>query len=212
MSRFRHVIWDFNGTLLDDVACCVETLNLLLSERSLPALSEEQYRAQFGFPVRGFYEAIGVDLRTEDFALLSQSYIARYLERVTGSKPHEGAHDLLDALAARGVAQSVLSAMEQTMLVELLSRFALSRHLLHARGLKDHRADTKLELGVSLLAALELPAASVLLVGDTLHDHEVASAMGCACVLVSHGHQSRARLEASGMPIVDSLSEVLELL
>jgi phosphoglycolate phosphatase len=83
---------------------------------------------------------------------------------------------------------------------------------LHARGLSDHRADTKLELGVSLLAALELPATAVLLVGDTLHDYEVASAMGCACVLVSHGHQSRARLEVSGVPIVDSLSEVLELL
>jgi len=80
------------------------------------------------------------------------------------------------------------------------------------RGLSDYSANTKVDLGVSLLTEIDAPKSAIVLVGDTLHDHEVASAMGCSCVLVSHGHQARDRLEASGATIVDSLDEVFDLL
>lgn len=103
------------------------------------------------------------------------------------------------------------------MLGQLLARFGLERHLTHVRGLSDISASSKVQLGVELLAHIALPPESVLLVGDTLHDHETAQALGCHCLLVAHGHQQRDRLEralgdrsaARSTEVVESLEDVL---
>jgi phosphoglycolate phosphatase len=207
----RHVIWDFNGTLLDDVRCCVDTLATLLAERGLPLLSEHAYRELFGFPVRDFYVALGFDFEREAFDSVSATFIARYLERLEHAQPHPRALAVLATLAERGMQQSVLSAMEHVLLHGLLARYGLGQHLTHARGLSDLNASSKVQLGVELMANLSLPPDSVLLVGDTLHDHETAEALGCHCLLVAHGHQHRTRLERA-LPRASRTTEVVESL
>jgi phosphoglycolate phosphatase len=218
MSAIRHVIWDFNGTLLDDVACCIGALSTLLAERSLPPITTERYREEFGFPVRDFYVGLGFDLELEDFDALSRTFIDRYLARLVEASAHQGAHDALRYVARRSLRQSVLSAMEHTLLSDLLVRYDLHEPMLHVRGLSDLRASSKVDLGRALLGDLGVPADAVVLVGDTLHDFETATAIGCRSILVAHGHQSRARLEREterhgarqGQPvIVDALSDVV---
>lgn len=213
MSSIRHVIWDFNGTLLDDVSCCVDTINTLLAERALPPMTLERYRGCFGFPVRDFYVELGFDFEREDFDALSTTFIARYLEHLnregSGVAPHTGALDILEQVAARGLHQSVLSAMEHALLCKLLAHYKLDLRLRHARGLSDLRASSKVELGRALIGELDVAPENVVIIGDTLHDHETARAIGCECVLVAHGHQARARLERSGAHVVESLADVL---
>jgi phosphoglycolate phosphatase len=214
MSTIRHVIWDFNGTLLDDVSCCVDVLSTLLAERALPAITTERYREEFGFPVRDFYLRLGFDLEREDYDRLSRTFIDRYLERLAGARAYGGAHDALRCVAKRSLEQSVLSAMEHSMLGDLLARYELDQPMRHVRGLADLRASSKVDIGRALLADLDLPTDAVVVIGDTLHDYETAAALGCRAVLVAHGHQSRARLEretrgrAAQPIIVDSLPEV----
>lgn len=206
----RHVIWDFNGTLLDDVDCCVATVNQLMHERDLGRISRATYLERFRFPVRDFYADLGFDIEREDFDALSATYIAGYVERLHGAAPHAGALDALAALGGRGIGQSVLSAMEAQLLRELLDRYGISRHLRHVRGLEHRQATSKVALGVALAQTLEAHPEEVLLVGDTLHDAETAAAMGCRCLLFEGGHQTRSRLQTSGLPLVSSLREVLD--
>jgi phosphoglycolate phosphatase len=214
MSTIRHVIWDFNGTLLDDVSCCVDVLATLLAERALPPITTERYREEFGFPVRDFYVGLGFDLEREDFDRVSRTFIDRYLERIADARAFAGAHEVLRFAAERSLQQSVLSAMEHTMLGDLLMRYELHQPMRHVRGVSDLRASSKVDVGRALLADLDLPAEAVVVIGDTLHDFETASALGCRAVLVAQGHQTRARLEretrAHPAPphIVDSLAEV----
>lgn len=218
MSAIRHVIWDFNGTLLDDVACCIGALSTLLEERSLPPITTERYREEFGFPVRDFYVGLGFDLDREDFDALSRAFIDRYLGRLVEASAYQGAHDALRFVARRSLRQSVLSAMEHTMLGDLLVRYDLHEPMQHVRGLSDLRASSKVDLGRALLGDIGEPAGAVVIVGDTLHDFETATAIGCRSILVAHGHQSRARLEretkrhapgATQPVIVDALSDVV---
>lgn len=204
----RHVIWDFNGTLLDDVDCCVATVNELMHARGLGSISRTTYLERFRFPVRDFYADLGFDVEREDFEALSHTYIERYVARLHDATPHAGALDALDALRGRGLGQSVLSAMEAVLLRELLARFALDRHLTHVRGLEHRQATSKVALGVSLAQALDARPHEVLLVGDTEHDAEAAAAIGCQCLLFEGGHQAPARLHATGLPVVRSLDEV----
>jgi phosphoglycolate phosphatase len=209
MSAIRHVIWDFNGTLIDDVECCVTTINTLLGERALAPLSRAQYLDRFGFPVRDFYLALGFDFAREDFDLVSQTFMARYLAVLSGAAPHDSALGVLAELQRRGIAQSVVSATERRLLGELLERFGLSGYMTHVRGLDHLRASSKIELGLALQRELDLQPSELLLVGDTLHDFEVAAAIGCHCLLYARGHQTRTRLEQSGARLIDSLDAVL---
>ena len=50
------------------------------------------------------------------------------------------------------------------------------------------------------------------MVGDTLHDSEVAEAMNIDCLLVDHGHISRERLEKTGRKVISNLNQVLNSL
>lgn len=204
----RHVIWDFNGTLLDDVDCCVATLNTLLAERALPAISRGRYLENFGFPVRDFYIALGFDFEREAFDAVSASFIARYSARLHEAVAHDGAHAALDALRQRALPQSVVSAMELTLLRELLARFGLAEYMANVRGLDHLNATSKIDIGLALLRELRLAPHEVVLVGDTLHDRELAEAIGCHCLLFARGHQARERLAGAGVTLIESLSEV----
>jgi phosphoglycolate phosphatase len=212
MSAIRHVIWDFNGTLLDDVDCCVATLNTLLGERALPAITRAEYQLRFGFPVRDFYVDLGFDFAREQFERVSQVFIARYCAALDGAVPAVGAHDLLGELQRRAIGQSVVSAMERALLAELLERFGLHGYMTHVRGLDHLGASSKIELGLTLQRELRLAPEQLLLVGDTLHDLELARALGCRCLLYAGGHQTRSRLEGSGAQLIDSLGALLDVL
>lgn len=204
----RHVIWDFNGTLLDDVDCCVTTLNTLLAERALPPLSRPQYLAGFGFPVRNFYLALGFDFEREQFEAVSATFMARYGDRLHEAAAHAGAHAALDALRQRALPQSVVSAMELRLLRELLSRYGLAEYMTHVRGLDHLNATSKIDIGLALLRELRVAPREIVLVGDTLHDRELAEAIGCHCLLFARGHQARERLAGAGATLIESLSEV----
>jgi phosphoglycolate phosphatase len=208
----RHVIWDFNGTLLDDVDCCVATLNTMLIERAMQAISREEYLQRFGFPVRDFYVELGFDFEREDFDQVSATYIERYVAVVARAMPHARAHDALAAVARLDVAQSVVSAMEGKLLATLLERFELAPYMANVRGLDHLGASSKIELGLALQRDLGLRPEQVLLVGDTLHDYEMARAMGCRCLLYARGHQARERLEDSSAELIDSLGAVVDYL
>ena len=204
----RTIIWDWNGTLLDDVDCCVATLNVLRGRRDMPALSRDEYRRRFGFPVRAFYEEIGFDFASEDFALLSQHFIEEYCGR-----PHEmrltlAAPDTLGRLRERGAQHLVVSAMESRLLADMLGTHGLMPLLAGHHGRPDHSAGSKVELGAEMVRRQGLDPRELVVVGDTLHDLELARAIGCAVVLYAGGHQSRERLESAGAPVIDKLDEL----
>src|SRR5471030_2724284 len=116
--RYRHVIWDWNGTLMDDAWLCVEILNGLMHEANLRPLTVEEYRADFSFPVVKFYERRGFDFKTHSFDKISQRYISDYNRRRFECKLQPGTVAALTRLREVGLEQSVLSAYHETTLRE----------------------------------------------------------------------------------------------
>ncbi len=90
--------------------------------------------------------------------------------------------------------------------------FKLTDYFDDVIGLNDIYAAGKVENGLKYIAGLDVNPAEVLFIGDTVHDFEVAEAMGVNCVLVAIGHNSRPRLEACGVPVLDSLADVKEFI
>jgi phosphoglycolate phosphatase len=207
----RHVIWDWNGTLLDDVNGCVDVLNVMLARRGLSEVTRTYYKERFGFPVRPFYEELGFDVSDQAFASLSDEFISQYKGVLGGVALHEGALDVICSLSELLESQLVVSAMEHTLLGSMLKQYGVLPHLLAHQGTRDLQAGSKVDVGMALVNALGMNPREVLLVGDTEHDCELAQAIGCACALHVGGHQSRERLQATGYDVVDSLRGVLTL-
>jgi phosphoglycolate phosphatase len=208
----RHVLWDWNGTLVDDVRASVGAMNELLVARNLPTLSLEQHRATFGFPVQVYYDALGFDWSRETFGDAVADYLQAYTRPLSQATLAPGAREAVEALAFRGVRQSVLSATEQGQLRLQAARFSGLDAIEAWVGQSDASARGKVGRGLAYLEAHGVSAAHTVLVGDTLHDVEVAEALGCRCLLVGIGHQSVPRLRASGAPVCTDLSMVAELL
>jgi phosphoglycolate phosphatase len=206
------VLWDWNGTLLDDLRLAVRSANRLLERRGLPLLTEASYLSSFGFPVKDYYATIGFDFDREPFDDLSDEYVREYEASIGECALTAGAEETLDRLAALGFRQAVLSASHLGFLDDALRRFGIRDRFVDLAGLDNKNAHGKTEVGHALVARLAARPDRTVLVGDTLHDCEVARALRCRCILFAGGHQARGRLEGCGVPVVGRLPEVVPLL
>jgi len=209
LTDYRHVVWDWNGTLLDDTWLCCASLNRLLAEDGRPAVDPVRYREIFQFPVIKVYQAIGFTPDEASFRAMSIRFMAAYESRKTECRLHVHADALLDGLTAAGLTHSVLSAYEHGLLVETLAHYGLGRRFRKTCGGADIHAGSKEDRARRHLADLGVSPDDVLLIGDTAHDAESAAAMGVDCVLAAHGHQHRSRLEPLGRRVVDGFAELL---
>lgn len=207
--RFEAIIWDWNGTLLNDVHIAIESINQLLRDRKLIPLNLERYLDVFMFPVQDYYEQIGFDLKNEPFEISASQFIAIYNKAVDDCGLHEDVIPLLSQLQQRGYRQFILSAMEQQTLEKTVSDNGISSFFEDLCGLSDHYAKSKVENGKSLILERGLDPERTLLIGDTTHDYDVALAIGCSCVLIAQGHQSKERLLSSGAVVFDRLDEIV---
>ncbi|MDD4373034.1 MAG: HAD hydrolase-like protein [Bacteroidales bacterium] len=195
------IFWDWNGTLLDDVDCCVLAMNKLLEARNLKQLDRNRYREVFDFPVKNYYEKLGFDFRREAFELPAHQFMKHYNELVGQATVFEDAARLLGSLQQKGFRQFILSAMEQALLEDLTQKNGIQQYFEGIHGIDNHLADGKLETAKKLFATIDTSAENCLLIGDSLHDAEVAEKLNIQVLLFSQGHFSQSRLLRSNKAV-----------
>lgn len=176
--RPELILWDWNGTLLDDVELCVDALNRLLKKYAYPQrYDRDQYRAIFGFPIEEYYVRAGFDFSRHSFAMLAEEYMDDYIPASAACPLAEGSIEALDAFRAAGLRQVILSASP----VPTLTRQAGERHVTgyfdRLLGLGDIYAKSKVELGRRFMQEEGIDPARAVMIGDSVHDFEVAQAM-----------------------------------
>jgi phosphoglycolate phosphatase len=208
-DRITGIIWDWNGTLLNDIELCVETINQMLEKRNLTLLTQASYKEVFSFPVKDYYQKIGFDFQTEAFEIPALEFINQYNEKVSGCSLHQNAIRVLNYFQSIGIRQFILSAMKQDILEECLRHYQIDHYFEHVSGLDNHYAVSKLENGHRLIAGLKLDVSDLVFIGDTIHDFEVASSLGCTSILIANGHQSKQVLQETGALVLDRLDQLL---
>lgn len=209
IGSIEGIIWDWNGTLLNDTGLAVQSMNQMLLRRGLPVLSVDCYKSVFTFPVKDYYQKIGFDFQEEPFEVFALEFIDYYNSLVHHCCLHPDALKALNYFQSIGVKQYILSAMEQEVLNDCLKHYQIDFFFEHVSGLDNIYASSKAANGHRLIAEMKLNANDVLLVGDTVHDFEVATELNCKCVLIADGHQSKEVLRATGALVIDSLSQLL---
>ena len=206
--RPELILWDWNGTLLDDVELCVDALNRLLAKHAYPQrYDRNQYRAIFGFPIEEYYIRAGFDFSRHSFAMLAEEYMDDYIPASAACPLADGALEALDLFSGAGVRQVVLSASRRDTLEQQVSQRGIRSRFDRLLGLGDIYARSKVDIGLAYLREEGFAPDRAVMIGDSVHDAEVAAAMGVPCVLQCAGHQSRSALQAAGVPVTGSVLE-----
>lgn len=206
-KNYKNVIWDWNGTLIDDVDIVAEANSRVLRQYGLPEISREEYRNKFLYPLTEYYELLGFDLSLVDFREIGDRFIKIYDQLVQDVSLFEGTHELLEKHRAQGVCQSILSAAKELCIIALLERFQISDYFSHVFGLDNHYNINKLKRGQELMTESGWLSSETILIGDTEHDKEVADLLGVDLLLVADGHQSYLRLLEMHDQVIESRYE-----
>jgi len=206
----RLILWDWNGTLLDDVQYAIGVRNRVFPKFELPAVeSIEEYYAQFTFPVKLYYTRAGVT--EENFVAVAHAWMDEYVNGCETVPLFPDAVAALDAFAEAGCVQAILSASKSDTLRMQLDVAGIPNRFDAVLGLSHIYATSKEDIGKEYLAQQAIHPDECVMLGDTLHDAEVAQALGCRCVLIARGHQSRETLQTAGVPVCDTLLAAVEV-
>ncbi len=205
---YKHIIWDWNGTLLDDKEICVKSINNILIKRNLPSLTLDTYSILFTFPVKNFYEKLGLDFKIHSLAKISHEFIQFYNNNFKTLKLHKNTFKILKKIKRSGINQSVLSAAMQTMLDKWIASYKITNFFVKVSGVDNQYAHGKIELGHKHIKNLSFDKKEILMIGDTLHDSEVAEELKIDCILIDHGHVNRSRLKKTGRKVVSNFMEI----
>lgn len=206
----NHIIWDWNGTLLDDAPYSLALTNRILADYGLPQMDGlDVYRSIFTFPVVDYYTRLG--LGGERFDEAAHRWMDAYMANETVCPLQPGAAETAVRFRDAGLRQVIISASKLENLHRQLSSRPAFAFFDPPRGLGDIYAGSKVDIARQWMADTGADGQRTLVIGDTLHDREVARALNCRCILVEGGHQSRETLLTAGVPVVASLQEAAVL-
>lgn len=205
-----HLVWDWNGTLLDDLRLVVDATNAALAAAGGPAVTADEHRRGFRRPVVAYYgQVLGRQLTHEQFALLDAEFHRAYRAGLDTCALAAGA---ADALAAWAGSQSLLSMWFHAELVALVTRYGLAARFTRMDGLREPvGGGQKAAHLVAHLAAVGVAGPDTVLVGDSLDDAQAAAMVGARCVLYAGGLTDPALLRATGLPVAETLAEAVAL-
>jgi phosphoglycolate phosphatase-like HAD superfamily hydrolase len=210
-SGERHLVWDWNGTLLADLPLVVAAANAVFDALGGPRVTPEHHRQFFRRPISDYYSLVlGRTVPEIEFVQLNKLFHDAYEAGLAGCPLTDGA---ADALRAWGGRQSLLSMWFHADLVPAVEAYGLTEYFVRIDG-RDRLIDAgdhKLPYLVNHLAALRLDGADVVLIGDTVDDAVAATAAGAKCVLYSGGHSGVEPLRGAGVPVTDTLAEAVAL-
>ena len=218
-KQSTHLVWDWNGTILDDIQAVIGATNAAFAEIGLEPITLERYRALYCVPIPVFYERLMGRLPTDDeWVVMDECFHRHYTERRVGCGLTEGVEELLAQWRLAGCSQSLLSMYGHDQLVPVVRAYGIESHFIRVDGRTGPSGGSKalhMERHLAALAAQGggggISAERTVVIGDAVDDAVAAAHVGARAVLYSGGSHSRASLEAVGVPVVDTLAEAVAL-
>lgn len=207
--KYKYVVWDFNGTILDDVQAGIDCVNPILEKRGLKVLdSVDEYREKFDFPIINYYRNLGFDFERDPYEVIAHEWIANYKRLSPKLGLVDGVGKLFDLFEKLGAKQMILSASEKVMLENKLNDLGIYEKFTRLLALDNIYAHSKLDIAKEYFK--DTNTSEYIMIGDTVHDAEVAREVGIDAWLVAGGHHGRKNLEETGFPVFGSMHELTE--
>lgn len=201
------ILWDFNGTILDDLDICIRIEDKMLKDHGYEGITKERYLEIFEFPVINYYKIMGVDLETYTYDQISIDFLKGYTELFSECKLTPCFEEKIQELIDKGYHHVIISASNEEALKDQCEQLGITKYFDKLLGLKNGYAYSKIERAKEWMK-MQSSDESYLMIGDSEHDKEVADELGIPCVLVATGHQSKRKLLATGAKVIDTLADL----
>ncbi|NLB78794.1 MAG: HAD family hydrolase [Clostridiaceae bacterium] len=208
--NIKHIVWDWNGTILNDTEASCKAVDDMLKKRNLETLTIEMYKDKIVFPVITLYNEPGFDFNCETYQEVCNEYLANYLNNSHIISLHKDAEKILELFKNKGLNQHIVSASDSGVLAQQIEKYGIKSYFVNILGQDNNHANSKTFLAEKLVRMVNCYPYEMLFIGDTIHDFEVAQEAGMKCCLVSNGHCSEERLKATGAPVYNNLTELYE--
>lgn len=191
MDKYTDIIWDWNGTLIDDVHWSIESMNKVLLKRGLkPIETLEEYQYAFEFPVINYYKNLGFDFNKYPFEELSKEFINNYYGKgMENCNLHKNTKLVLKEIKNIGINQIILSASEINNLKNQLDNYNIDKYFSRILGIENIYAKSKFSIAKKYVENKDRK--KVLFIGDTHHDKEIAENLDCDFIFVEFGHGNK---------------------
>ncbi len=207
MNEIKTVIWDFNGTLIDDAEAGILAVNDMLTKRSQKPIDKVQYAAAVDTPIWKFYEKVFVkgSITPEEAMVEFDTGYEKYLSE---NPLMEGALEMLRYFKEKDINQLVVSASHIDKVSARLKELNLYHYFDRVLAHSDYKAGDKTYLAKEYLKEKCISPENVVVIGDCVFDYNMAEGIGASCILTTKGHQTRRELSQTKALIVDSLTEI----
>lgn len=209
--RYHNILWDWNGTLIDDAVTSLNCVNDMLSEMNKPLITLDQYYTYVETPIIGFYRHILTEDEL-DFPTISKSFHDSYNRRINETSLAKNAIKVLKTLKENGAKQYIITATKEESAKKLTKEYNVSEYFDGIFGADNTLAESKVERALTFFKNNNINPTDTVFIGDSLHDLETANALGVDCILVTFGHQGKAIIESSGTVTADNLIDVLDII
>jgi len=208
MVKYTHIIWDWNGTLLNDVSASLASVNDMLALRGKPPMDIDYYRECISVPIIGFYEK-AFDMENEDYEIIIKQYNEGYLRHLSECNLTDGVTEVIDYFEKNGVKQAVISSSNNNQLIQNVTKYGIFDRFDAVLGADDYYAGSKIERAEKYLENSS-EECRVLVIGDIVHDADMAEKLGADCVLLTSGHENRERLYSAKATVISDVRELIE--
>lgn len=212
MIEVENILFDFNGTIIDDVDLCLKLLNQMLIKRNHLPVSKERYLEIFTFPVIEYYKLAGFKFPEDDFDELATFFINEYKRQNVTCPLYPNVIRTLNYLISKNIKLAIVSASEKNLLLSQLEQYGIKNYFFGISGLDSINADSKIESAKKFINKNNLNLSKTIFVGDTLHDADVALTLGIPCILIASGHQCKKVLNQSNAVILDDFGELINII
>lgn len=208
LTDYEYIIFDFNGTILDDVDLCINILNYMLEKHGYQKVTKERYLDIFTFPIIKYYKLAGFDFNKHSFHDLSIEFINMYQQASLKCLIYDGVIELLNKLKQLNKKIILLSASQIDNLLEQTNHFDITKYFDQILGLDNIQAKSKIDVAKKYFIDNNINLSKAIMIGDTIHDMEVANELNINSVLIANGHQSYNRLKKIKKEVYKNIKEI----
>ena len=213
IDKIKYIIWDWNGTLVDDAWLFVDLINQVLKKRGMKEVSLLDYRNYFCFPLEKYYNRLGFDFNVEPYEIPSMEFVSLYNQNKYRPQLYKKTICLLGLLKKRGIKNYLLSAQNNSSLLPLVNFYNISGAFEKISGTDNFHARGKSLLANNLIESIGAKKEEILFIGDTNLDVKIASKAKAFILAATYGHQSKERFPVQkNVILADRFSKLFDLL
>ncbi|MEF8735026.1 HAD-IIIA family hydrolase [Candidatus Accumulibacter phosphatis] len=195
-SRFKLLVFDWDGTLLDSAGAIVEAIQAACSDLGLPIPADERARHVIGLGLHDALRFAVPNLPADSYPLMVERYRHHYLQHDHELQLFDGAAAMIAELAAAGFLLAVATGKSRIGLDRALRSSGLGPYFHASRCADECFSKPHPQMLEELMDELSVDPERTLMIGDTTHDLLMGKNAGVACLAAGYGAHPAAALDA----------------